>query len=496
MTTDFLADLWDIIELTYAYRNLWNNKYLNKTLFEDFINLSYEENSDLYLNNFWEIYKKTLDKLTLKIEIFDKEIKKISNKKQKDFKDLMLSRSLKYSKKLVKMAQVWLIFEAKKFKNDIDVSQKEISKKLLQLKNLENKLFDWKVKINNTEIWQIYNILNTIFTKNHDLLSNSLKNDFKKYLNNIKKLWKFEEKNINFYENKNKNQILNINISRENYIEIFKLVFKIYQINKPIIIEERSSIYDWEKFLSIPNNKTYDFLTLNRVLELICHEIETHYLIEKNNFLVLWNFRWEKNLFREEWLAKFNEWILNWYSLDDFSLIWAIIDSLAWEILTWKNYKNFLDILKTLDTNNSLWLNLKDTTQIFLRRKRNYDFNKKWVQHKDCTYSRWTLKVVDFLKNSWDYFDLYLAKISFEDITLTKDYIIKNKINILKPIFVWEILKYILLNNNFSKEIFLEYLYKKCPYLKQNYKTYFNQFLDDKKLKIINKIINLIKQNG
>jgi hypothetical protein len=33
-------------------------------------------------------------------------------------------------------------------------------------------------------------------------------------------------------------------ISREDYIKIFQLVFEIYGINKPIIVDERSSIYD------------------------------------------------------------------------------------------------------------------------------------------------------------------------------------------------------------------------------------------------------------
>jgi hypothetical protein len=35
-------------------------------------------------------------------------------------------------------------------------------------------------------------------------------------------------------------------ISREKYIKIFELVFQFYRINIPVIIDERSSIYDGE----------------------------------------------------------------------------------------------------------------------------------------------------------------------------------------------------------------------------------------------------------
>lgn len=76
-------------------------------------------------------------------------------------------------------------------------------------------------------------------------------------------------------------------IDRESYMEAFRKVFEFYGIDKPVVCDERSSIFDGEDALHIPDSEEYATLPVSRVLALIQHEIETHYLIAKNNERVL-----------------------------------------------------------------------------------------------------------------------------------------------------------------------------------------------------------------
>lgn len=80
-------------------------------------------------------------------------------------------------------------------------------------------------------------------------------------------------------------------IDRESYMEAFKKVFEFYGIEKPVVCDERSSIFDGEDALHIPDSEEYATLPVSRVLALVQHEIETHYLIAKNNERVLGKFR-------------------------------------------------------------------------------------------------------------------------------------------------------------------------------------------------------------
>jgi hypothetical protein len=72
-------------------------------------------------------------------------------------------------------------------------------------------------------------------------------------------------------------------INRENYIRIFELVLAMYGINKPVEIDERSSIYDGDDALYIPSSKEYNTLSIQKILKLIQHEIERHMLSLENN---------------------------------------------------------------------------------------------------------------------------------------------------------------------------------------------------------------------
>lgn len=104
-------------------------------------------------------------------------------------------------------------------------------------------------------------------------------------------------------------------------MEAFRRVFDFYGIEKPVVCDERSSIFDGEDALHIPNSEEYSTLPASRVLALIQHEIETHYVITKNNERVLGKFRGGGNLEREEGVAVIAEGILSGESIEKFARI-------------------------------------------------------------------------------------------------------------------------------------------------------------------------------
>lgn len=84
-------------------------------------------------------------------------------------------------------------------------------------------------------------------------------------------------------------------------------------------MEERSSIYDGEDALRIPNSEEYSVRPFSRVLGLLQHEIGTHYLIAENSRRVLGKFRGGRNLEREEGIASIAEGLVNGVGIREFA---------------------------------------------------------------------------------------------------------------------------------------------------------------------------------
>ena len=129
-----------------------------------------------------------------------------------------------------------------------------------------------------------------------------------------------------------------------------------------------------------------------------------------------------------------------------------------WEILSWEEYKEFLELhAKLKQTKNASWM--------FLRRKRNYPIDYKWVQHKDTSYNRWQHKIVDFIKKWGNIKDLYVWKVSFDDIEKTKKIIDAENIKLMYPLLIWELLQYVILWNELRENDFCDYIEAKYPFL-------------------------------
>jgi hypothetical protein len=178
----------------------------------------------------------------------------------------------------------------------------------------------------------------------------------------------------------------------------------------------------------------------------------------------------------------FNEHILFEKEYDNIIIYENMILILIGELFTWEKLLLFLKLYYRLTDKKT------DPYVRFLRLKRNYWNNRQWVQHKDLSYYRWTIETINYIKNGWNYYDLYLWKIWFDEIIETKEYIAQKKIELYNPLFVAErILFNLEKQSNFPK------------FLKNKY-NYINDLeiptLNINQEKILNEIINIININN
>lgn len=483
----FNGELTDIIEVTYAYKKVSGQQNINKTLFFDF--LWKESSQDLYPSDI----KKVEEKLFGKISDIDAFIKKLYAlpkwNKQDTIKCDLLVWSLKYAKNCLSIALHWLPFESEKawFNNNID--HVEIEKRIQIIEDLEEKNFWWKISENPDELTLCYDFLKNIFEKNKWKLSEEEQAEYQdKYLTKIERLLPFnydkDDKGISWIQNTSSstNKIDN-EISREKYIKVFDIILNdLLWLDFEIRVEERSSIYDGPGYLSFPNNDEYNSLSIKRIIELIWHEIESHSTNLRTNESILGSFRWAGNLEKEEWLAMVTEKLLNGEKLHELWIPVHFPKVLMSELLNGEDLQRFLCLQNKIQPDK--WSEWR-----FLRLKRNYPTQYQWWQHKDVSYGRWVLKVVDYIKNWWDIKDLYLWKVSIDDIPKIKEFIslqedIWEKSNIHLPLFISEFILFSTdTDNHINQENFIYYLKNKYDFIDwANIEVPVTQFFQKRKL--------------
>jgi len=496
----FNWELTEIFEVTYSYKNIKWLKF-NTTLFKDFLKLSstdldemiknktlkwsYRYNIKLLLKR--ELYKLTKNKLTWKQKLIKKYIEEIKKtdktwEEEKIISELLIW-SLEYALKILEITKLWLVFELEKawIQNNLSLEKKqEIIK---QISYLEKDLFGWNIKNNSKEVILAYEFLRDRFEKNKNIFNSDEEEKYLEYLEKAEKylpenyIYKFKKEEKNTEDNTNTEYLSN-RISREKYIQILQDVFDLLKLDIEVRIEERGSIYDWEYHLWIPKNEKYNFLTIKRILELISHEIEAHTVNLRNNQKLIWYFRSAANLEKEEGIAIVMENLLNWKKIDNIWVPQHFSKVFMGEFLSWRELKEFLNLNNKIhpDTGHA-WR--------FLRLKRNYDLNLPWVQHKDTSYGRWALKVVELLKKikTWEekeieVRDLFLAKVWFKDILKAKKLMRLKWLeynDLTMPLFIWEFVKYLFeieANNKnsrnkikISQENFIKKLRKKYDFI-------------------------------
>ncbi len=238
--------------------------------------------------------------------------------------------------------------------------------------------------------------------------------------------------------------------------KLFQFVFDIYWIKKDVKIDSsKSSLYDAEDALYIPANYKN---SLKRILWLIAHEIEIHYITLTNHQNFFGNIQDKKQLEREESLAMILEEALNntkiltsdvqplyllvqqLLSLDDIDETQKILLSLKLIQLYYQKY------FPTYPTANNAIPRL-------YRIKRFHRLTSPYVQNKDTVYGK-QYQIYNFLQQWNDYRLLFAGKLSLETIQKHKEYLEKNIINhpdFLQPLFIWEYLKYLIVTNQLDK---------------------------------------------
>lgn len=253
-------------------------------------------------------------------------------------------------------------------------------------------------------------------------------------------------------------EIMDRKIPRENFIKILRLALDIYGIGLPVVEDERSSMYDGPDGLHVPKDADYDQNKLSFVLESVQHEVETHFLTNANSLATLGAFRGGRNLGREEGLAMAFEEIGGGKTVDsmDFRMNPR---TLAGEILERPDFEKFLDLYRKMEDEDGR------NTARFLRLKRNYPLDVPGAQHKDTTYDRGIKRIMGFIREGGDPRDLFVGKVSFEDMDPALALAREKGVELKFPLFVTEVVRFALAGNKVTHDEFVKYLRAKYPFL-------------------------------
>ena len=422
-----------IIEMTYSYQNIRWDFYYNITLFDEFAWIKYDEEKNIEFDLIKATIRSKLENVIWELLLLILELKQeaLSDRWQ------ILYKSLIYTKKILKVALLGIDFELEKAGFKLGASKNKQLDIVSKIEEIEEENFWLKIKNNLSEIKLIYDFLFSLFIDTKFRISEKEQLFFLNYINRLNTFLDNDDIEAKKIKNKkNKYEFWSKNISRDNYIKIFNYILEyIYDLDQRAIITDASSIYDWEKYLEIPNKETHSELTYKRVLELIVHEIESHYINWYNNKILLWGFRWARNLEKEEWLAKSMEAFLSWDDEMSAAFVPTYMAKILFsEIYSWDDFYKFIDIYNKMHT-----LRRKPVNE-FLRQKRNYSISLKWWQHKDISYWRWMIRTLDYLKSWWDFSLLFMWKVWFEDLEKIGSLYELNKENIIFPLFIWDII--------------------------------------------------------
>lgn len=496
-----------ILELTYAYKSTykinWRNIYFNKDIFETFLWKDFPEKPELSQEDFKEL-ERTIREKTIKI----------INEFNSILKELIVNDELNYSKKEIIMNAInynitllqyflnSLIFELKKAWYKKYLTKTQIKFIVTKNEEYEKVLYWWKVIDNEEEALRCYDYMITESEKNKYKITPERYNELQKYLAKIKNELESRWYDVwmKFIYNKKENKetkdfrdtFWKAEIDRETYMQIFDMIFESLWLRQRTRLASAGSVYDWPDFLDIPDNDKFAKLPLDRILKLVTHEVLWHYISQRNHEKYFWDIRWEWNVEKDEWMAMLLESIMHrWEDIFSVNPVSPEFTTLfAWEILKSDEYLKFIDIYwdvtRKLTTNEAR----------FIRYKRNQPINWVWVQHKDTTYIRWLLKIIDYLKSWWDIFKLINWKFWIKDITSWKIDFSQNK-DFLITFFIVDIIIYkVLLKQKIitwklNKESFKDFLKRKYYYLWIDFDSMLNDISKEQKL-IVNKVFKVI----
>ncbi|NDK09697.1 DUF1704 domain-containing protein [Candidatus Gracilibacteria bacterium] len=475
----FDGKLEKIIEVTYSYKQLDDGYLYNETLFEEYLNIPYTENI-----NYNILGKKFIYRIQSRITAINDSIKKLEHinvsSRVESVKRSILIDSLLYVKNILEISLISINFELNKAGAQINMPDSEVDLKIEKIIKKEKLAFGSLIIENSREFSHCYNFIEKNHSLQKHLLSRSDVIKMNKFLKIIKQSSKCDliETDETLYKTAN-SIFSDSNICRKDYRYLFDAVCELYHLPQRTSLTNAGSIYDGDDALEIPRNEEFSHLTFDRVLKLLTHEIESHYINQYNGKKLLGNFRGARNLPKEEGLAMFMERIFHGYTYDTIdNIIDYFFTILAGECLNGDDFSEFVRIM----VKEYNFMRSYDTA--IRRAKRNYSFEHVGVQHKDVVYFRGLTEVMDYLKSGGEFKKLFLGKVGFLDLDNMYDLYQRydKKENIVFPIFISDLICYYFENKQEDKMYEFE-SQKYYLFLKKKY-----WFLDLDGFKIIQKI--------
>lgn len=460
----FHGDLEKIIEVTYSYRDIWDWYILNETLFEEYTWDSYSQNDIVALGR---KYKYRVQVQIVLIEDILKKTHKIRTcSRQENLRRGMFVDALEYVKTILEISVLAVDFEMEKSWIPHGLTTTKLKKRIQEIENREKHVFGAKVIESAEEFSFCYNFIARNHEKKKKKLSPLDAKSMKGYLKYIKDAAKVELLETKpLQEKKMKGSIFKKTIERKDYRKVFDLVCQLYGLPQRTQLTNAGSIYDGDIYLEIPRWEAFASITVERLLKLLTHEIESHYINAYNGRILLGNFRWAKNLPKEEWLAMFMERIYHGYNYDNItSIVESSFTMLAWECLPGKDFEDFMRIMgKEYKCKYSY-------TNAVIRSKRNYSLTYPGVQHKDVVYFRGLSDTVRYLKDWGAFFKLFLWKVWYSDVDNLYDIYqaSEKKDECIFPIFISDLITYYLLEKEKDKN-FIFHSWEYYLYLKKKY---------------------------
>jgi len=491
-------DLWKIAEVTYSYDE---ETKINTTLFVHWWELNLEEykNVDRVDKKFLilhaqQILEKKLHEKKSQIKSALNEVELLwllTNDQVEIDKKSIFINSLKEKYDFIDYCLNAIPFEIEKawFKSTLTTEQEiEIEKKQ---KELDTKLFGWDIKNNPEETKISYEYISEKYIENIDKLTIEQLIRFQWYL------YKITQYLPEWYEYKNKEKpkeikwdFLDLEISKSDYILSFNILVEALEKLEHVVESNKDvkSISDWPKGVQFPTTEKFKNMKMLRFLKLASHEIETHNITDYNWKQLIGNLRWAYSTEKDEWVAMLMEQLfMYWNELYKTDKFWnQIIDiekvqinSYFTKTLMWELLHDNVELLDFLELSEIIDPDVISPIDRFNRLKRN---NKKWVQHKDTTYTRWLYKAIKeinkFIVTKWkegiNPEDMFLGKISFSETEKLKR--IKEtkeakweSLEIIKPLFISDAIYFIINEKlkweewNITWESFYKYLQKKYP---------------------------------
>ena len=491
--------LWKIAEVTYSYHK---ETWINETLFiniwnldlEKFISVSQSEQSKLILKAKKLVEKEINKKITLINQVlFKLQESKYSKWTPADLLEREIFISAVVEKlNLLEYCLMSLEFEAEKAGLDLDLSTEEINRLESEIASIDSKLYGWLIKDNPEEVIIAYEYSYGTYLKKKWEFTHEEDIKFIEYLD---KMRNYLPKNYQFIKKQKTKSIawlyLKYELQRTDYILAFNMLIDAFWSMHHIVKSDKNawSISDGPEGVYFPMNEKFNTITIERFFRLGMHEIETHNVTDNNSHRLLWNLRGANSTKKDEWTAILMEQLFMhgrnilsqhslWHQFIDKSKLqinWYFSKIFMWEILSSRDFKEYLELSEIIDPD------IITSEERYKRLKRN---NRKWVQHKDTTYTRGLLQAVDeintYIETNWSKWlsaeDLFIGKISFEETMKFKKLKELKKLEWietgnLKPIFVSDAVYYIIekklqwLDSHINTKDFLKHLEYKYPLL-------------------------------